>query len=88
MIYQVAQSRTGGHSDMIARMCSLMIRYECIALPSVMGCVPSLGGCKCRALPSVMECVPSLGGCKCRSLPSVMGCVPSLGGYKCWAFLI
>ena len=27
--YQVAQSRTGVHSDMIAGMCSLMITYEC-----------------------------------------------------------
>ena len=27
--YQVAQSRTGGHSDMTARMCSRRIRCEC-----------------------------------------------------------
>ena len=28
--YQVAQSRTRGHFDMIVGMCSLMIIYECM----------------------------------------------------------
>ena len=47
--YQVAQSRTGGHSDMNAGMCSRRIRCECKPFHHYYRMCSCLDGCKCRA---------------------------------------
>ena len=51
--YQVAQSRTGGHSDVNLGL--VPIRLDMSEIPSIIVCnmCSSVDGCKCRALSSL-----------------------------------
>ena len=87
--YQVAQSRTRGHSDVIVGL--VPTRSYMSASPSItMSRMCShLDGCKCRAFPQMIVGVSyHADGCECYAFSQmIVGVSYHVGEYKCWAFL-